>query len=129
MPDFTLSYALNGPVNGKPSWWNPDNLDFAPRFALAYAPNDRKGFLGKLFGNAGGYSNPKVDELFEKGEQATGNEARGVFYRQVQAILADDLPVFTLHEKVVYDGRSKKVKGPRSDNYFYNSWRDNWLEP
>jgi peptide/nickel transport system substrate-binding protein len=85
--------------------------------------------IGKLFGNAGGYSNPKVDELFEKGEQATGNEARGVFYRQVQAILADDLPVFTLHEKVVYDGRSKKVKGPRSDNYFYNSWRDNWLEP
>jgi hypothetical protein len=28
MPDFTLSYALNGPVNGKPTWWRPNNLDF-----------------------------------------------------------------------------------------------------
>ena len=55
MPDFTLSYALNGPANGKQSWWNPDNLDFAPRFALAYAPNDRKGFLGKLFGKNGAF--------------------------------------------------------------------------
>ena len=38
MSDFTLSYALNGPVNGKPSWWSPDNANFAPRFGLAYAP-------------------------------------------------------------------------------------------
>ena len=38
MSDFTLSYALNGPANGKPSWWSPDNANFAPRFGLAYAP-------------------------------------------------------------------------------------------
>ena len=50
MSDFTLSYALNGPANGKPSWWSPDNTNFAPRFGLAYAPADHKGFLGKLFG-------------------------------------------------------------------------------
>ena len=39
MSDFTLSYALNGPANGKPSWWSPDNANFAPRFGLAYAPD------------------------------------------------------------------------------------------
>ncbi|HTA45982.1 MAG TPA: TonB-dependent receptor [Bryobacteraceae bacterium] len=55
MPDFTLNYALNGPVNGKPSWWNPDNRNFAPRFALAYAPNDRGGWLGKIFGKNGAF--------------------------------------------------------------------------
>lgn len=53
MPDFTLSYALNGPANGKASWWNPDNTNFAPRVALAYAPADHTGLLGKLFGKGG----------------------------------------------------------------------------
>jgi hypothetical protein len=53
MPDFTLSYALNGPVNGKPSWWSPDNANFAPRFGLAYAPTGRTGVLGTLFGKNG----------------------------------------------------------------------------
>jgi hypothetical protein len=55
MPNFTLSYALNGPVNRKPSWWNPDNANFAPRFGLAYAPTDRGGLIGKLFGKTGAF--------------------------------------------------------------------------
>ena len=55
MSDFTLSYALNGPVNGKPSWWSPDNANFAPRFGLAYAPADHAGWLGKLFGKNGAF--------------------------------------------------------------------------
>jgi hypothetical protein len=55
MSDFTLSYALNGPVNGKPSWWSPDNANFAPRFGLAYAPTDRSGLLAKLFGKTGAF--------------------------------------------------------------------------
>ena len=55
MSDFTLSYALNGPVNGKPSWWSPDNANFAPRFGLAYAPTDHAGLLGKLFGKNGAF--------------------------------------------------------------------------
>ncbi len=53
MPDFTLSYALNGPANGKPSWWAPDNANFAPRFAMAYAPTHHTGLLGKIFGKNG----------------------------------------------------------------------------
>jgi hypothetical protein len=55
MSDFTLSYALNGPVNGKPSWWGADNANFAPRFALAYAPGDRGGWLKKVFGSSGAF--------------------------------------------------------------------------
>jgi hypothetical protein len=55
MSDFTLSYALNGPANGKPSWWSPDNANFAPRFGLAYAPSDRSGLLAKLFGKSGAF--------------------------------------------------------------------------
>ena len=55
MPNFTLSYGLNGPVNGKQSWWDPNNLNFAPRFGLAYAPNGRDGWIGKLFGKNGAF--------------------------------------------------------------------------
>jgi hypothetical protein len=55
MSDFTLSYALSGPVNGKPSWWSPNNANFAPRFALAYAPGDHAGWLKKVFGSTGAF--------------------------------------------------------------------------
>ena len=53
MPNAILSYALNGPANGKSSWYNPDNNNFGPRFSLAYSPKDRGGLLQKLFGTGG----------------------------------------------------------------------------
>jgi hypothetical protein len=53
MPNAILSYNLNGPVNGKPSWYNPDDNNFGPRFALAYSPKDRGGLLQAIFGNGG----------------------------------------------------------------------------
>jgi hypothetical protein len=53
MPNAILSYNLNGPVNGKPSWWNPNDNNFGPRFALAFSPKDRGGLLQKVFGNGG----------------------------------------------------------------------------
>ena len=52
MPNATLQWALNGPENGKPNWWSPSNLNFAPRLGLAYAPSNH-GLMGKIFGNAG----------------------------------------------------------------------------
>ncbi|MDQ1471246.1 MAG: hypothetical protein QOJ99_2726, partial [Bryobacterales bacterium] len=36
-----LTYSLNGPANGKPSWYAPDKNNFAPRLAIAYAPNSK----------------------------------------------------------------------------------------
>ena len=53
MPNATLQWALNGPVNGKPTWWSPSNLNFAPRLGLAYAPSSDHGFLRKIFGEQG----------------------------------------------------------------------------
>jgi hypothetical protein len=53
MPNAILSWALNGPANGKPTWWSPSNKNFAPRVGLAYAPSDRGGWLGKMFGKSG----------------------------------------------------------------------------
>jgi hypothetical protein len=53
MPNAILSYSPNGPVNGKPSWYNPDDNNFGPRFSLAYSPKDRGGLLQAIFGNGG----------------------------------------------------------------------------
>jgi hypothetical protein len=39
LPNALLTYDLNGPANGKPSWYNRDNNNWAPRFAFAYSPN------------------------------------------------------------------------------------------
>lgn len=34
-----VTYSLNGPVNGLPSWYKPDKNNFAPRLAAAYSIN------------------------------------------------------------------------------------------
>ena len=53
MPNATLSWALNGPGNGKQGWWSPANKNFAPRLGLAFAPEGRSGLPARLFGKAG----------------------------------------------------------------------------
>lgn len=45
-----ITFALAGNANGKPSYWGYDYKDFAPRFAIAYAPGQHDGWLGKLLG-------------------------------------------------------------------------------
>jgi hypothetical protein len=51
MPHALLSWNLNGPGNGQSTWWKPSNLNFSPKFGLAYSPNGR-GWLGKLLGKS-----------------------------------------------------------------------------
>jgi hypothetical protein len=53
MSNDLLTYALNGPVNGQPSWWGPSNLNFAPRAAIAWSPQQKDGIIGKIFGGNG----------------------------------------------------------------------------
>jgi hypothetical protein len=53
MPNATLQWALNGPADGKPTWWSPSNLNFAPRIGIAYAPSPDHGLLSKIFGSQG----------------------------------------------------------------------------
>ena len=46
--------------------------------------------------NRGGYENPDLDRLLERGRQAAAPEERRSVYRQVQRIVADDLPYVSL---------------------------------
>ncbi len=82
--------------------------------------------IGKPYGNSSGYSNPEIDKLFEEGEKVTEQSARTKFYQQIQAKLAVDLPVLTLHERILQDGYSANLRGIEEENYS-PSWRDAWL--
>jgi len=48
-----VTYELAGPANGKPSYYNWDYHNFAPRVAIAWSPDATSGLLGSLFGGKG----------------------------------------------------------------------------
>jgi len=49
----TIRFALGGPANGQPGFWDWDYKDIAPRFAFAWAPGFSDGPLRSLFGSSG----------------------------------------------------------------------------
>ena len=48
-----ISFALSGQANGKQPYWAWDHKDFAPRFAIAYAPKADIGLSRRLWGGPG----------------------------------------------------------------------------
>ncbi len=48
-----ISFAPNGRYNGKADFWNYEYHDFAPRAAVAWAPDFGDGWLAKIFGAQG----------------------------------------------------------------------------
>jgi carboxypeptidase family protein len=48
-----ISFAPNGRYNGKSDFWNFEYHDFAPRLAVAWAPDFGSGWLAKIFGSKG----------------------------------------------------------------------------
>ena len=53
---------------------------------------------GSPFNNVEGYSNPKVDELFEAGAREIDPAKRKALYDEVQKLLLQEVPVAWLHE-------------------------------
>ena len=66
----------------------PQADDPAVGVARSYISSEIK--KGSPFNNVGGYSNPKVDELFAQGAKEPNPAKRAALYAEVQAILADD---------------------------------------
>lgn len=48
-----ISFAPNGQANGKAPFWNWDYRNFAPRVAVAWAPDFSGGWLAHIFGTKG----------------------------------------------------------------------------
>lgn len=81
------------------------------------------------FTNGSGYRNPRVDELFQRGQVAFKPEERAGAYRRAQMILADELPVIWLVEYGIVGAWSKRLHGLHSwSAYSYYQFWDTWSE-
>lgn len=78
--------------------------------------------------NASGYSNNKVDALFDAGAKATDLSERGRFYREAETILARDLPNFPIWQTALINVASKRVRGKWAWSSGYEYWEDVWIE-
>ncbi len=58
-----------------------------------------------------GYSNPKVDKLLDEAETIVNKEKRAEIYREVQKILAEDVPFIPLLQGKLFIVVRKDVKG------------------
>ncbi|WP_424812322.1 ABC transporter substrate-binding protein [Roseococcus sp. YIM B11640] len=68
--------------------------------------------LKVLFANTGGYSNPKVDELFLRGRDAASSTERGAIFNELQKLLVEEVPqIWTIEANfpTVYDKRLQNV--------------------
>jgi peptide/nickel transport system substrate-binding protein len=68
--------------------------------------------------NVSRYSNPVVDELFQKGQDASTLDERAKYYFEVQKVLADELPVLPIYESPQYEVSSSRVHGLDADPYY-----------
>ena len=64
-----------------------------------------------LFSNGAGYRNARVDELFDKAAASTDRAERGKAYREIQDILAKDVPYWWLVETEGYRVWRKDYQG------------------
>jgi peptide/nickel transport system substrate-binding protein len=80
------------------------------------------------FVNASGYSNPEVDKLFQAGAELADQSKRAEAYKQVQVVLARDLPVFPIWETALISVASKSVAGKWDWSTGYDYWEEVWIE-
>lgn len=77
--------------------------------------------------NATGYSNAKVDELFNKAAVTPDQKARAALYQEAQAILADEMPTLVLYDDDPVNFASKKLKGLWTTIDTREKWEDIWM--
>ena len=84
---------------------------------------------GTHFVNSSRYSNPELDKLLRAGMTQPDPTKRAAIYRDIQTILAEDMPVVNLFELeflTVYNTKLKDVYG--SAMGAYSSFGDGWLD-
>jgi peptide/nickel transport system substrate-binding protein len=92
--------------------------------ALGIVREFTSGRINKAFGNASGYSNPTVDSLASQGQSQSTQKERAKYYDQMQEIIAQDLPVMLLLQRVDFDASTKKLQGVWNGDEGYGSWWD-----
>lgn len=96
-------------------------------FADPHVPLDGNYVTGRP-NNFMSYSNPKFDELIERGAQETDLEKRAEIYRQAQLILLEDSPMVFLYAANEYEAMQRYVIGYEHYlNGSHVSFRKVWL--
>lgn len=95
--------------------WTPSTYD--AHNVLYTLLGTRNGKRGEV--NAGGYSNPALDDLIEKIGVETDQKKRDGLINQSIQILQKDLPTIPLHQQVIVWAAKKNVEVAQpADNYF-----------
>jgi peptide/nickel transport system substrate-binding protein len=79
--------------------------------------------------NRKGYSNAKIDELFTKAGTEPQLAKRAEYYKEIQQILSDDLPVVFLYTLIDYSVTTKDVNGAKNnalDRMYYDEQISTW---
>jgi peptide/nickel transport system substrate-binding protein len=107
-----------GELSVSMSGWEPASAEASsPLRALIATRNKEKGF-GAF--NAGGYSNPKVDQLTEKAMETLGDSERDKLLQQAtEAAMADQAIVPLHHQMNVWATRKSIRYGGRADERTY----------
>ncbi len=83
--------------------------------------------IGRSFGNPSGYTDPKVETLFDQGKKAVAYEDRAKYYQEAQVTLAEDLPVIVLRQYRAVDAASQRLQGIWGKYQGNGTWTDAWL--
>jgi peptide/nickel transport system substrate-binding protein len=84
--------------------------------------------IQKLMGrNLMGYSNPKVDELFENGEREIDLQKRIKIYHDVQEVLSEDVPALWLWDRLSTLAYRNRVKGPIVGGNHLENFESVWV--
>ncbi len=81
--------------------------------------------------NYGGYSNPRVDELFARGRREFDVEARRKIYQEIHKIIYDDQPYIWIYNRPILAAFNRRIHGvqfsPRGIYNFDPSFEGWWV--
>jgi peptide/nickel transport system substrate-binding protein len=79
--------------------------------------------------NSSRYSNPRLDELLANGAREADAAKRSAMYKEIQEILANDLPVVNLFEMKFLTVFNSKLKGHDVSGFgAYGSFDRVWFD-
>jgi peptide/nickel transport system substrate-binding protein len=84
--------------------------------------------IQKLMGrNLMGYSNPKVDELFDAGEREIDHSKRVKIYQQIQDIMVEDAPALFLWDRLAVLAFRDRAKGDLYGGAHMENFANVWV--
>jgi peptide/nickel transport system substrate-binding protein len=84
--------------------------------------------IQKLMGrNLMGYSNPKVDELFDAAERELNLTKRIQAYHQIQVLMAEDVPALWIWDRVSTLAHRNRVKGEIVGGAHFEAFENVWV--